>query len=66
MTEEEELKKNETLKEVRHTANNQLAVILGYSQLLKTKISKGTKESEWLQKILEECEKLQDTIIKIR
>lgn len=53
-------------KTIRHQANNELAVILGFAQLLQMKTPKESKESEWIQKILNECEKLKNTISEVR
>lgn len=59
-------KEEDKFKTLRHSANNQLAVILGFTQLLELKTPKDSKEYEWIQKILKECENLKNTISEIR
>lgn len=53
-------------KKVRHDLNNQLTVVLGYLQLLQKTSKTDSKESEWIKKILDECEKMRGEIENIQ
>jgi hypothetical protein len=46
------------LEEVLHKANNHLAVIWGYVQLLERREYQDPLVKEWLEKVSEECRKL--------
>ncbi len=55
-----------TRAKLLHSTNTHMSIIQGYVQLLDRKFVEGSKEKEWISKILKECENLQNVIEKIK
>lgn len=54
------------IRKLLHDTKSNLAVILGYLQLLEKKVESDSKEKEWIDRMISESKKLETNIDEVR